>query len=234
MFEKHYQLRYSDMDTNSGIKLSSVMDILRDISYEHISHVGLNPKQLVADNVACLLGGWRIRFVQPLDISEPVCAVTGIMSVGKCEAQRRYEILQNGICKVVATAPWFTVDIQKMCVIRIPQQLLAAFECTSEQDNGLPYARLKSVSNLEFFGEYTVRSYDLDTNKHMNNVKSVETALEYLPESAKVDELTIRYCREFRYGDVLKIYGTRTDAEVHMEIQNQNNDLCVMIYAKLI
>ncbi|MBQ7900575.1 MAG: hypothetical protein IJ365_01250 [Clostridia bacterium] len=233
MFEKHYQLRYSDMDTNSGIKLSSAMDILQDISYEHVSHVGLNPKRLAADNVACLLGGWRIRFVQPLDISEPVCAVTGIMSVGKCEAQRRYELLQNGICKVVATAPWFTVDIQKMSVIRIPQNLLEAFESTDEPDNGLPYARLKSASNLELLGEYTVRSCDLDTNNHMNNVKSVEAALEFLPQGSKIEELTVRYCREFRFGDVLRIYGTKTDDGFHMEIQNQNNDLCVMVHANL-
>ena len=234
MFEMQYQTGFSDIDSSWHIRLSSIMDMLQDISFSHISHMGFSPQRLADLNVACLLGGWRVRIEHPLDAKLPVRARVGVMDIGRCEAQRCYELWQAGERRVIATAPWFTLDIGNRTIMRIPDFLRDAFEKISGPDNGFPYMRQKPPEHSEYLGEYAVHRRDLDANGHMNNVRSIEAALEYLPEGSSVCELSVRYCKELIMGDVLSIYGASCDGEFHFEIQNQNKDLCVLICAKYI
>lgn len=52
-------------------------------------------------------------------------------------------------------------------------------------------------------GAVAVRRKDIDMNRHMNNARYVETALEYLPEGFAVRRLRIEYKRPAKLGDQL-------------------------------
>jgi len=123
MFSKEYEFRYGDLDKNGNIKIGAMMELLQDISFAHASFVGWDWKDLKDESVACLLGGWRVRIKKPLDES-CVTVKTGVMSIRKYEALRKYEIWQNDECKVIATALWFTVDIKLRKIIPVPQSFI--------------------------------------------------------------------------------------------------------------
>ena len=139
---------------------------------------------------------------------------------------------QNGECKVIATALWFTVNTEKNRIARVAEELFTAFECISEEDNGLPCSKLHPMENVEFVGKTTVEKRDLDTNNHMNNVKSVEVALNRMPEEFGFSEIEVKYRKELKLGENIKIFGKINDDMAYSEIRNENNDLCVLIYAK--
>ena len=230
MFIKEYELRYSDIDNCGKIKTSTVLDLLQDISIAHADYVGLDSQKFRSVSVACLLAGWRVRFIKPLDDRKKVTVRTGLMNTTKCEATRKYEIWQNDECKVIATGVWFTVNTEKMKIARVVDELFAVFESVSEEDNHLPCAKLKPEEGAVLLGETCVQRRDLDTNNHMNNVKSVEEVLNFVPDNFEISELQVKYRKELKAGEPIKIYGKQMDNGYYYEIQNENNDFCVLVY----
>lgn len=230
MYSKDYELRYSDMDTSCNIKKSAVIDLLQDVSINHANSVGLDHDKFESVCVACLLANWRIKFLKPLIPFECVTVKTGIMKITKCETYRKYEIWQNGECKVVATALWFMVNTQTMRISRMTEELFSVFECVTEEDNNLPCDKLRPEENAEFIGSTTVEKRDLDSNNHMNNVKSVEVALNRVPQDYDFCEIQVKYRKELKEGEAISVYGKDIENGLYREIRNANGDVCVLIY----
>lgn len=231
MFCKNYSFRYSDIDYKEQVKISTVIDMLQDISIIHSAEVGYPRDRLVSMSIAWLLLGWRIKFLAPLDKNKSVTVRTGIMSIRKYEASRKYEIIQDGECKIIATAVWFTVNIDKMRVMRAPEEIYAAYDCVNEEDNGIEFIKLRGKDDLEELAGLKVERRDIDTNNHMNNVRSVEVALDYLPKNTKISELQVTYRKSLYACEDIKICMQKNDGEYFVEIVNSNGEPSVMINA---
>ena len=229
MFSKEYFFRYGDLDNKFNIKISTVLDILQDISILHSDYVGFSLEKLYSINIAWLLKGWRIRFLSKLDFNNSITVKTGIMRTNKFESVRKYEIWQNGVCKVIATAEWFTVDTQKMSLAKTPPELHEAFESINEQDNNLPFVKLRGENEMTFNTQMPVHLRDMDSNNHVNNVKSVEILLDYVPKNAEFNEIQITYRKELHKEDTIKICTKPTEDGFLAELQNQNNETCVIL-----
>ncbi len=232
MFIKEYNLRYSDLDSHIQVKISSVIDILQDISIEHSAQRGFSLKKLYGMSIAWLLQGWRIRFLEPLDGTKSLTAKTGIMRIRQFEAVRKYELWQEGRCKVIATASWFTVDTRRLKVIVVPDELKEGYENVQEADNDLPFIKLRPVKSLPVLAQTKVEKRDVDTNNHMNNVKSVEVALELLPEAFSVSELQITYRKTLPPGECIKMCGEATKTGFSAVLLNGADQPCVLVAVK--
>ncbi len=232
MFIKDYEFRYGDLDVNGNIRISTVLDILQDIAVQHSAAVGYDSGKLSCMNIAWLLEGWRVRFDAPLHNRSKVTVKTGIMNLKACESNRGYEVWQDGECKIVATADWFTVNTERMRIARIPAECIEAFDRVDEPDNGLPFERFKPESEIDVIDTRVVENRDLDTNHHMNNVKSAEIALNYLPDDFHVTELIVRYRKELIKDEKIDICRKAIDGGICFEIKNPAGEACVMVKAK--
>lgn len=229
MYIKDYEFRYGDLDKNGNIKISTVLDVLQDIAVRHSASVGYDNLKLSEMKIAWLLEGWRVRLLSPLDGDSKVTVKTGIMNIKACESNRAYEVWQDGQLKVVATADWFTVNTEKMRIARIPAECIDAFDKVDEPDNGLPFERFKPETEIDVIDTRMVENRDLDTNHHLNNVKSAEIALNYLPESFCPTEFTVRYRKELKKDEKIDICSKPIDGGFCYEIKNSEGDSCVMV-----
>lgn len=229
MFTKEYSFRYSDVDCFEKIKVSTIIDILQDISLIHSGAAGYPRDKLVSMSIAWLLLGWRIKFLSPIDKNTPIKVSTGVMSVRKFEARRKYEIYQNGECKVIATAVWFTVNLKEMKITRPPEEIYECYESINETDNGLEFTRLRPKKLADSIGSFKVERRDIDTNKHMNNVRSVETALDFLPENMNIKELCVTYRRSLHFDEKVSVRTEHTENEYYTELVNSDNEPCVLL-----
>lgn len=229
MFAKEYELRYSDIGKNGKIKITTVLDLLQDISILHSDFVGLTAEKFKSLSLACLLSGWRLKFLKPIDTREKVVIKTGIMTVTQFETYRKYEVYQKDECVAIATANWFTVNTEKMRIERVSEGFFSVFESVSEEDNGLPCAKLRPCENTELLYETKVLKRDMDTNNHMNNVKSVELALDFIPDDFEVSQLHVKYRKELKEDEALKICGINSENETQIEIKNEKDEVCVLV-----
>lgn len=229
MYKKEYFFRYSDIDCCEKIKISTIIDILQDISILHSANAGYPRDTLVSMSIAWLLLGWRIKFISPIDKNLPIEVSTGIMSVQKFEAQRKYEIHQNGECKVIATAVWFTVNLKEMKIIRPPEEIYMSYENITEPDNRLVFTRLRPKKLKNSIGSFNVERRDIDTNKHMNNVRSVEAALDFLPESVDIKELWVTYRRSLHANENIGVFAEQSDKKYFIELVNSAGESGVLL-----
>ncbi|MBQ7975165.1 MAG: hypothetical protein IJ300_05720 [Clostridia bacterium] len=229
MFSKEYHFKYSDLDNRGSIKLSTVVDLLQDISIIHSANVGYTLEKMQEISLAMLLHGWRIKLTEPLRHDCSAEFRTGIMKVHRCDVIRKYEIVQEGRIKGIATADWFSFDTEKKSIIRVPEEINSAYDTVSEPDNGFPLARLKPESHMEFAGEFTVTKRDLDTNNHMNNVKSVEVALDYFPDENDFSELQVVYIRELHRNDRVSVFVKDNCCSFTAELRNEAGEACVIV-----
>ena len=227
MFSKGYELRYSDRDCDGKIKISSVIDLLQDVSIAHSDSVGLDDAKYRELRIACLLANWRIKFIKNIVPSKSVTVKTGIMKLTSLETYRKYEVWQNGECAVIATALWFTVNTETMRICRDTEKIFSVFECVTEEDNNLPCDKLRLLENAICIGGTTVEQRDIDTNKHMNNVKSIEVALNYISK-ADIEEIQVKYRKEIKWGKEIKIYADEKNSQ--LEIRNSKEEVCVLLY----
>lgn len=232
MFSMDYNFRYSDVDKTGRIKISTVLDLLQDISISHADFAGLGTERLSKEKIAFLLDGWRVRFDKPFDKSSSVTVKTGIMRIRKCETLRKYEIWQNGECKVIGTAVWYSVNTEKRVIARLEEEFYSGFDNIAEDDNGFEYVSLRPDKEAEFCADAMVARRDIDTNNHMNNVKSVELMLDFLPDAFEISELQVKYRKELREAEELKIFGRQTNDGYYLEIKNTEDKPCVIIKSR--
>lgn len=229
MFCKEYTFRYSDIDYKEEIKISTIIDILQDISILHSGEEGCPRDKLVSMSIAWLLLCWRIKFLNPLDKNKSITVNTGIMNIKKYEASRSYEIIQDGELKIIATAVWFTANFKKMKVIRAPEEIYSSYKCINEKDNGLEFIKLRARNDLLKVAEFEVRQSDIDTNNHMNNVKSVEAALDYLPRDMKISELMVTYRKSLYVNEKIQVFTEFNENGGFIQLVNSSDEPSVMI-----
>lgn len=232
MYIKEYEFRYGDLNRRGNIKISTVLDILQEAAILHSAAVGYDTEKLAEMKIAWLLEGWRLRFDATLHNRSKVTVKTGIMTIKTCESNRGYEVWQDGERKIIATADWFTMNTEKRRIARIPQECIDAFDKVDEPDNGLLFERFKPLEEIETIDTRKVEKRDIDTNNHMNNVKSVEILLDYLPDDFKMKELNVRYRKELIAGESITVCRKETEDGFALELKNDSGDACVMMIAK--
>ena len=232
MYSKDYSLRYSDIDFNNKIKLSAILDILQDVSICHSDDMGYTREKLSAMSIAWLLSGWKIKIISQIDGQKPITAKTAITEMNKIQVTRKYEIVQDGECKIIASAEWFTVDTQKLSLARIPDEIKEYYAKIMEEPNGFDITRLRPDKDAKEIESLKITNRDIDTNKHLNNVKSAEILLDYLPDGTDVDEFQITYKKQLYKDDVAKIYINHTTENFTAELRNENDEACVLINVK--
>lgn len=228
LFEKKYEFRYGDLDKNGNIKIAAILDVLQDVSISHSAKVGFGLEGLYSISRAWLLEGWRVKIKEPLNSSE-IVAKTGIMKMHHFSSFRKYEIWQDGVCKVEGTASWFLVNTETMRPMVVSEEMLAVYECENVPDNGIPFLKLRPGIETSFVSENPVFKRDLDTNNHMNNVKSAEIAMELLPDGAVVDEFKVTYRKAIQPEDTVKQYGSVTEKGYYAELKNGKDESCVLV-----
>ena len=229
MFEKDYTLRYGDLNRKGNIRLGAILDVLQDVAGRHSSSLGYSSEFLYSKSIAWLLQGWRVRVLSALNYETPVTIKTGIMNVKRFTSERKYEMWQNGELKVIATADWFTVDIDKLKPIIVPKEILENYESINEESNDLPFIKLRPEVETEFVKELKVEDRDLDQNQHVNNAKSAEILSDGLFDSSVLSEILITYRKAVMPENKMLIYRTKQDFGYYMELKNENNEPCVLM-----
>ena len=231
MYERKYVFRYGDVNRYGEIKISTILDILQDISTRHSEFIGYGIKRLYSMNLAYLLKGWRIQFIEPLDYESDCKTLTGIMKIRHFETVRKYEIYQEGKLKLIATGNWFAFNTETKKIAVTPDEIKYSYDCITEEDNNLPFIRVRE-DETDLIFEYNVQNRDIDTNGHVNNVKSVELGLECLPEGFLINEMQVMYLRELLPEQTISINSKKDEDGYHIEIKNQLNETCVLLLVK--
>lgn len=207
---KKYEINYYDIDYKKRVLLSTLMKYFSDIAVHQSAERGIDLNYMLEHNIAWVLYKWDITVSRYPMYGEEITVNTEPYSFRKFYAYRKYEVKNSqGEVLVTANSIWFLIDIEKRRPIRIPKIMYTAFGLTDEDNEALDMGKIASVSKIDYEKEFQVRYSDIDTNRHVNNVKYAEWALETVPldivKNYSLKKIYMAYEKETTYGDIIKV-----------------------------
>ncbi|WP_399168469.1 hypothetical protein [Tepidibacillus sp. HK-1] len=112
-----------------------------------------------------------------------------------------------------------------------------AYGLDPEQIKDSEMSKLDEPREIEYMKDFTVRYSDIDTNKHVNNAKYVEWAIETIPLETvlnySLNNIKAMYKKETKYGTKVQVRTeivTESDQlrGLHQIVDEQDTTLCLL------
>lgn len=228
MFETTYETRYGDYKDFDTIKISSILDMIQDVSTRNSQACGYGMDKLREMNLAWLLKGITIKLEAPVRTHCPITVKTAIKPFKGATSHRGCIVMQEGKVVAKTIAEWFVFDNIKKRPCRIPEEMAKAYEIHDFDDDFFNYIKPKT-QNIEE-SAYTIRvsNKEIDTNMHMNNQKSAELLMDALPFDYRFTTATILYRKPAVLGDELEVCVNKTENGYYVHLQTKNKEISVV------
>lgn len=213
MYEYKTRVRYTDSAFNGEMSLSAVIDCFQNVFHFECDDTGVGTQDLIMKGL-----GWFIYFWQ-VDISRyPKCGEEIIVGTfayedrGSSEERNFYIKTVRDDIIVRANSVWSLVDLAKLQIMRIPNEVMDRNRKMNEDKLDMEYLgrriRYSGECNIRKVGEHIVSRLELDSNRHLNNSEYIKIALATIANfnPSSVTRLCIEYRKQAVEGDLLHIF----------------------------
>ena len=207
LFEQEYRIHYYEIDYRKKALITSLMNYLDDVAMCQSEKLGVGVDYLKERNIAWMLYKWDIKIHKYPVYGDSVKVRTLPHSFKKFYAYRLFDILNlQGEKLVSANSAWLLINTSKKRPIKITKDMYRAYHIQSAEP--LEMEEIKQPSSIDVEKEFHVRYSDIDTNRHVNNVKYAAWAIETLPLDIVLNytlaNLKVTYKKETTYGKTIK------------------------------
>ncbi len=221
-----YQTRYGDYKNFEEMKASALLDIIQDVSIQDSTRVGYSIHALKDINRAWLMQGINVRYEKPISTKAPLTVSTGVKSFRGSTSERCCIVEQEGEIVARTVANWFLIDVEKTRVIRIPPEILEAYEVGGFEEEFFSYQK-PELPDAEPLYTVKVSNKEIDTNSHLNNQRAAELMLDAIPFEFSFNDMKILYKKAAYLGDILEVCMDETEHGYFVKLQTTDGELCV-------
>lgn len=205
IYQQDFQVRAYEVGPSGTIKLSSLLDYLQESASQHASRLGVSVKNLIVRNLTWVLSRYHLKIFRYPAWGERVVIRTWPSAKISLFALREFEVLNHREEPIVmATSSWLLIDLKTKQPVP-PEDHLLYYPHRSDRAIEDAFEALPEVIHPEIELPFRVRLADLDVNRHVNHVRSIEWALEAVPSEIwkhnEPAELEIAFRGEAFYGD---------------------------------
>jgi acyl-ACP thioesterase len=204
----------------------ALADYFQEAAGHHAAELGVSMQDLLAENRAWVLAHFRMEIDRLPDWNETVTLETWPSGLERLFATR--EVLfrdEEGAVLAQGTSAWLVIDTERRRPVRPP----AALHDLETPDRPAPFGTdlgdLPAPARADREQTFAVRYHDLDLNRHVNNVRYLEWALETLPASV-LDErrctgLALQFEAEATLGDSVQASAQLDEEEGPLRVRHR-------------
>lgn len=230
MYSFKSRVRYSEINKEGMLDIPSVLNYFQDCSTFQSESLGVGVEHLKKENRAWVLNSWQIEFLQDVRLFEDI--ETGTWSYGSKGVYGYRNFVLNksdGTRAVNANTIWVFTDTKTGMPIKVQPQDVEMYGIEPKIEMTDYGRKIKTEQEGMREQEFSVRKYHIDTNGHVNNVKYVQFAMEYLDEAAKVRVLRAEYKKSAKYGDIICPIIYKEENKLTISLNDKADD----VYAKV-
>jgi acyl-ACP thioesterase len=204
LFEKVFTVHYYELDEHGLVRPTTYLNYLQDAAGGHARRLGVAVADLRELRLTWVLSRIHLVIDRYLRREETVTVRTWPSSREGRFSCREFELFdRQGEIVARATSSWAVLDVVSRRPIRLDR--LPVYPLTPRRAVADDFATLPKLARADAEEEFTVRRYDLDVNRHANNVAYVNWALEAVPaqltENFRLASLEVGYRAEAFAGD---------------------------------
>ena len=218
MYEFTERIRYTEMDENRNVSLTSIVNFMQDCCIYEAEDGGVGIDWLKEHHTAWMLISWQVKILRRPVFCEHVKIKTWACGFRHFLGQRNFTITnaETGELLIFAYSEWAYVNVQTQKPERhVPEEELAVYGINPPMDYPFEKGRLDIPEEMEARPPITVTEMNIDTNHHVNNGQYVALACSVLPEgTAHVTDFRCDVRAQSVLGDVLYPYISREEGSV--------------------
>lgn len=230
MYTYEMNAGYSVMDESLCMTVPAILDCFQDAAIFESENGRINVEYLYSRHIAWILSSWQIVIDRRPRLNERIRISTAPYDFTNYVGFRNFCVFgEDGKLIVRGASIWTLIDTEKLCPIRLTQELQESY--TFEPKLEMDYAPRKIVllGDANVQDQFRVRKFQIDSNRHMNNVEYVRYAMETLPEGTAFKELRVEYKKPARYDDEVLIAVIQAEGKHQVVMRDQEGALYAVV-----
>ena len=219
IWRETFRVRAEDMDDLWRMRLAAVCNYLQESAVAHAQALGMGRDALLVKNLTWILSRFHVRMASYPRWAQDVRVETWPSAISGLFALRDFRMLDSdGRELAVATSSWMVVDLEAKKPVPLPDFITRLHARCSGRALADPFDKIPAPVQTVASRRLEVRRSDLDLNRHVNFVKTIELGLEAVPASIwdkrQASALEIAFRSEMFLGEaVIARAGFLSEAE---------------------
>ncbi|VYT82481.1 acyl-[acyl-carrier-protein] thioesterase [Clostridium tertium] len=208
-FSKKYNINIYDVDSNYKCKYSSLMNYLWDVVVSQSDSLGETDNGLV-NNCIWVLLKYDLNIIEYPKFRDTITVETDIVGIKRLYGYRSFTIKdsnENILISGLSTA--ILIDFEKRKPVKISSEQCKVYGIEKELEENFPLDDFLNISTAKYSKNYSVRYSDIDSNKHVNNVKYMDIAIDTLPREIinnyEISNIKVLFKKEATDGVTLDV-----------------------------
>ncbi len=235
-FDSEFTVNFYDLSQYEEALPMTMLRLLQETAGDHHLPLQENVIDLYRKNLGWVLLSGVMQFERYPRYKEKILIRTWLSQYKSIRGIRENLIFdeQN---KIIGRAKglWLFFDINKRKPIQIPEKFVKGWG--KDEDTSIEYnigTKIPVLNNGEIMDIIKVKKFDIDANKHVNNLRYFQWLIEVIPDKVMKEnflyQIEGKFLNEANYGDQLVIYTTiiKMDSEfLHTVFDMTTNKVCV-------
>ncbi len=205
-WSRTYDIPYFLIDRDRKLRVTALLQFLEDMAIRHSEFCGVGLDYYQEKGVAWVLAKWDVEIFSYPVFNQQITITTVPTSFRSYFGFRKLEVRsEDGELLAKAHTLWVFVDTMRKKPIPVTDEVVHAYGLTRDQKAPLAIEAPVPPKTDEMVVSYQIRPADIDTNRHVNNIRFVEWAIDTLPvdftENHTVQRVMVDYRKELTYGE---------------------------------
>lgn len=202
MYTIEGRVRYSEVDSENRIRLSSIVNYFQDCTTFQSEDLGLGHHTLEKQGKVWILSSWQIEVGRYPLIGEKIKVDTWSAGFEGIYGHREFRMrTEDGEMLAWAHSLWLYMDVKKGRPTRPDAESQQAYGEEHLVEREILPRKIILPKETEARESFPVLRCQIDTNEHVNNSQYIQMALEVLPECGHVGKIRVEYKKSAVLGD---------------------------------
>jgi len=233
----NFRVGHSEMGPHGRMKIVNVVNRIQDAAGEHADKLGLGVRDLLSKGYTWVVHRYRFVFFRFPECGQKVTLRTWYRPERNLYSLRNFLMEdENGEKLVYAESSWVVLDLERGRPVRLASAMPPSYEQNISRDVSVEFSEIPRLETPQREKTFAVRLHDLDMNRHVNNARYIEWAVETLPQDFLEEHVPLKAEALFKtaagYGDKIHSMAKRLDGEsltcLH-RLQNEGKQDCALV-----
>ena len=215
-------VRYSELDADGQMSLPALLNLMQDCCTFHSEEIGVGVRFLQQEHRAWVLSFWQVIVERRPKMGERLLTYTWPYAFKGFLGNRNFKIEDSaGAVVACANSIWTYLNTETGRPARIPLEVQKRYVFDPPCEMECAGRKIPPEADMEPGEPLRVGRFHIDTNHHVNNVKYIMAAQEYLPEHFKVREFRAEYKKAAVLSDIICPRVKQTEKRVLVSLESE-------------